>query len=359
MPEKDLESGAKESETVQDVAGTESHPIGAEALLPENIPAVTKSNEPELESWLYMGTDETSVATISNIEVIDDDTQQAVEDWIGKIKKPQKGQKLPAEQLISDAIDLIKDISSAANRLINEANKNFADRAIFIGRICLKLKELIRGSDKPWGAWAEENLPFVGKRNREKYMLIASRPDCWRFSFLGVDRLEMLCSVTKGMEGDDLIGNLLQKYSIPFDESSEMNMSEFKSAIDAAINNERLMKNGLTVNFNLVTNIINLGVDFDRSLIRRLKDISECGGNPESLLERIALSGGREEMDVTAEKRLQDFNSLTNKLIKTIDYIINEQDQLVKIDRETFQMLVEKLMSIQDLGILKPEESQS
>jgi hypothetical protein len=46
-------------------------------------------------------------------------------------------------------------------------------------------------------------------------------------------------------------------------------------------------------------------------------------------------------------------------LLKTLDFIIGDQDQLVKIDRETFRLLLEKLVSIQDLGILKNEEGQS
>jgi hypothetical protein len=214
---------------------------------------------------------------------------------------------------------------------------------------------LIKGSEKPWGAWAEEHLPFIAKRNREKYMLIGSRPDCWPFSFLGVDRLEMLCSVTREMEGKDRIGDLLEKYKIPFDETMELNMSAFKAMVDAAINNERLVKSGITINFNLITNIVNLGVDFDKSLIRRLKDIMDCGGNPEALLQKISLTGGREDMDVTPEKRLQDFNTLTNRLIKTLDYIMGDQDQLVKIDRETFRLLLEKLVTIQDMDIMKAE----
>jgi hypothetical protein len=322
-------------------------------------PAVIKPAEPELEKWSYMGTDSTAVIEITSIEVLEDDDQKAVTAWIGQIKKPKKGQKLPTEQLIQDGIEIARGISADANRLINEANKNFADRATAIGLICLKLKELIRGSEKPWGAWAEENLPFIAKRNREKYMMIADRPDCWPVSFLGVDRQELLCSVTKGMDGNNRIGDLLQKYEIPFDDGLEMNMAEFKAVVDAAINNERLIKSGLTINFNLVTNIINLGVDFDKSLIRRLKEISDCGGDPEALLQKISLTGGREDMDITPEKRLQDFNHLTNRLIKTLDFIMGDQDQLVKIDRETFRLLLEKLISIQELGIMNTDAQQA
>jgi hypothetical protein len=161
------------------------------------------------------------------------------------------------------------------------------------------------------------------------------------------------------MKEKDPIGDLFRKYSIPFDDDSEVNMTEFKAMIDTAITNERLVKNGLTINFNLVTNIINIGVDFDKSMIRLLKNISDSGGNPETFLQKISLTGGREDMDVTPEKRLQDFNHLTNRLLKTLDFIMGDQDQLVKIDRETFRLLLEKLVSIQDMGILNAEEGQA
>ncbi len=117
-------------------------------------------------------------------------------------------------------------------------------------------------------------------------MLLASRPDCWPFSFLGVDRLEMLCSVTKAMKGTNCISDLLKKYKIPFNEKMEINMSEFKAMIDAAISNERLENNGLTIDYDTVKGVTDLGVDIDKSMIKRLKDVRDCGGNPKTLLAR-------------------------------------------------------------------------
>lgn len=321
-------------------------------------PAVINTLEPEPEYWEYMGIDSTSFNEVE-ILTVDDSDMESVKAWMGKIKKPKKGQIVNYDQVIDDGIALIREISGDANRLINVAFKNFADRAIQIGLICQKLKLLIRGHKQPWAVWAEESLPFIAKRNREKYMLLASRSDCWPFSFLGVDRLEMLCSVTKDMAGNDRIGDLLKKYEIPFDEDMEINMGEFKAMIDAAINNERLTNNGLTINFNLVTNIVNLGVDFDKSMIKRLKDIQECGGNPENLLQRLMLTGGKDDTDSTADKRLQDFNHLSNRLIVTLDFIIKDQDQLVKIDRDTFEMLMAKLTSIMELGVLNKDDEKT
>jgi len=349
MKEKNLKSVEKEDKEV---------PKPANEAEPQTVPAVINTQEPEPEYWQYMGIDTTTFNEVEILSVEDSDAE-SVKAWMGKIKKPKKGQVVNYDQVIDEGIALIREISGDANRLINIANKNFADRAISIGLICHKLKVLIRGSKQPWAVWAEENLPFIAKRNREKYTMLASRPDCWPFSFLGVDRLEMLCSVTRDMDGDNRIGELLRKYEIPFDEDMEMNMGEFKAMIDAAINNERLTNNGLTINFNLVTNIVNLGVDFDKSMIKRLKDIQECGGNPENLLQRLMLTGGKDDIDSTPEKRLQDFNHLSNRLIVTLDFIMKDQDQLVKIDPDTFEMLMAKLTSIRELGVLNKDDEKT
>jgi len=353
MSNKNSEVVSNKNKTQQRVDKSVNQSINEQA-----VQSVIKPSDPEAEFIEYTGIDSSSVTEISSMEILDDEERQAVKTWITQVKKLKKGQKIPAGQLIAEGIKLANDLSADANRLINEANKNFADRAIAIGQICIVLKDLLRGSKTPWGVWAEENLPFIAKRNREKYMLLADRPDCWPFSFLGVDRLELLCSVTKGMESKDRIGDLFKKYSIPFDETMEINMAEFKAMIDAAISNERLVKNGLTISFNLVAETVNNNIDFDKSLIGRLKDASDSGGQPESLLQRIILAANKTNVNDTPEKRLQDFNHLGNRLIETLDVIEKDQDQLVKIDRETFRKLMEKLTSIWELGILNEDEKE-
>lgn len=325
----------------------------------QSAPAIINPSEPDPESWSYMGTDSTAVNEITMLAVEADDDLKEVDSWLGQTTKPKKGQKIPKEQLIEQGIELAHSISGAANREINLAQQYFASRAITIGQICIKLKELIKGSNKTWGSWAEENLPFIAKRNREKYMLIASRQDCHPFTFLGVDRLELLCSVTKDMDGKDRIGDLFKKYNIPCDTESEVNLTAFKAKIDTAITSERLIKNDLAVDLNMLENVVNIGVKFDKAMIHRLKDIKDCDGNPETLLQKIALTGGKEDNQSSPEKHLQDFNHLGNRLLDTLDFIEQDQDQLIKIDRETFKKLIEKLISIQELGILDTEEQKA
>jgi hypothetical protein len=171
----------------------EDQPANNPSAESEPVVDVIQSREPLTESLTYMGIDTTAMIDIANIE-IEDESENTVADWIDKVSKPKDGQKLDKDSVIQEGIGLVKGLIAEANKLINIAAKNYADRAINIGTACNFLKELTRGFDDPWGVWAEKNLPFLGKRNRQKFMLLANRTDCHDFTYLGVDRLEVLCS---------------------------------------------------------------------------------------------------------------------------------------------------------------------
>ena len=319
-------------------------------------PSPVQIEEPLSEAMSYMGLDSTAVIDIAFVDEKPDRNRNAVAKWFDKIENPTKGKELTKSKINKTGIKLVERLVANSNMQLNLAAKNNAERALFIGTICLKLKEINRGSKTPWGVWAEENLPFLDKRNRQKYMLLAKRADCHPFTYLGIDRMEVLCSMTKTSNEEDPIGALLEKYDIGFDENSEMKMDEFKKAIDAAISNERLIKNGVQVNFNLINNIVNIGINVDKSMIKRLKDVQECGGNPETLLENLALNRGMDDPDPSGEKRLKDFNTLTARLVKTIDYIIRDEDEVANVDIDTFAILFEKLIELQKVANFSIEE---
>ena len=327
----------------------------------ETVAELQQPQEPLTESLTYMGMDTTAMIDISNIE-IEDESDDTVADWIDKVAKPKDGQKLDKDIVIQEGIELIEGLIAEANKLINMAAKNYADRAIDIGTSCNLLKELTRGSDEPWGVWAKTNLPFLGKRNRQKFMRLAKRSDCHDFTHLGVDRLDVLCSLTEGSPEEEPIKALFGKYDIPFDETSEVNMTEFRNQIDAAISNERLVKKGLEINFDLVKNAVNAKVGFNTSLIKKIKDIKDCDGNPETYIRNLTItqgSQGSDDPDTASEKRFQDFNSLSSQLVKTIDYIVKDTDHIDTLDKDIFINLYEKihtLLAASGIEIVKKEE---
>ncbi len=336
---------------------------GLKADQPANNPSaesatvteVLQPEEPMTESLTYMGMDSTAMIDIAFVET-EDDGDNTMANWISKVAKPKDGQELDKDTVIQEGIGLVEGLIADANKLINIAAKNYADSAIDIGTACNFLKELTRGFDEPWGVWAEKNLPFLGKRNRQKFMMIANRTDCHDFTYLGVDRLEVLCSLTKDSEEKDPVSALLEKYAIPFNQTSEVNMTEFRNKVDAAISNERLLKKGLQIDFDLVANAINAKVGIDKALIKKLKDIQDCEGKPETYLRTLTLSQGSDDPETEAKKRFQDFNSLSARLLKTIDYIINNRDHLDSLDKDIFVYLYGKIEELRQASNIVIEE---
>jgi hypothetical protein len=318
---------------------------------------VIKPVVPVTESWSYAGPDSTAVVDITILEVKDEDDDEedfGMAEWSAYCKMS----KVSLDEKIESGIGFVRDLAEDYNLLINRTQKKLAKRAIVLGKFFLALKDLVRQKGEHWIPWAEKNMPFIERRNREKYMLLAKRKDCHPFSFLGVDRLEMLCSATKDFEGDDPIGYLLTKYNIQFDPRSDENLAEFKNRIDTAINREKLIKQGFEPSFDLVFNLTLVGISFDRGLVKTMKNIRDCGGSPEAYLEKLSINQGKDDADDDPEKRLQDFNSLANRLIKTVDYILKSPDFVSKVDKETFSQLLSKIQELQRVGNLIPSEQE-
>jgi hypothetical protein len=152
--------------------------------------------EPEEESFSYVGADSTAVIKITSLEVSESDDPDLAfaKQWEGEISKADsKGGEMP-EGLLQQGIEVAKTLAAEANMVINMAQKSHAERAIMLGKVCMILKKMLKQlePDTLWDVWATENLPFIGERNRQKFMRLAKREDCHRYAFLGVDRLDML-----------------------------------------------------------------------------------------------------------------------------------------------------------------------
>lgn len=342
----------KEEETVVE-------PVKEEKPVLQNPQPSAKSIEliqPAEETLEYAGYDSTAVIDIAFVDSPPvKEENKALESWMSECGDPNTDRL----KVIKNGVEFSKRIAKEINKLINTTAKDVAERAIHLGMILLQLKEMVKSSDTLWTVWAEENLPFLGERNREKYMMMAKRKDCHPYTFLGVDRMEMLCSATKDSKQQDPIGNLLVKYNIYFNEESDPNMSEFKILIDSAINSEKLLKTGITADFALVKDLTLNGTDFDKSFLKELKHIQESGGSAEARLKKLSMNNGKETDEDDGEKRIQDFNTLSNRLIKTIDYIVKDSNQHAKVDQNTFTKLLEKLVELQKLVNLAAETQAS
>ncbi len=270
----------------------------------------------------------------------------ALETWFNNTKLPD----LNPQDVIMEGIELFKMQYADFNSITHVFGYQSAEMAIHLGKILIKLKSVARKTGEAWDSWAATNLPFIKTRTREKFMNLAKRYDCHRYSVLGSERLDILCSAKKDFQGDvNPIGAFLAKHNIVFDPTKEFVVEEFTKQIDIALGCERVESKGFNVPRDKVAALHKLGREVDQALIKSLTIARQSGGSPEAVFDRLILNGGKELQDSTPEQRLADFNTAASRMLKTLDYIIENQDHVDLIDRETYQLLMEKLAEIQAL----------
>ena len=54
---------------------------------------------------------------------------------------------------------------------------------------------------------------------------------------------------------------------------------------------------------------------------------------------------------------MKDFNTLSTRLGKTIDYIIQDVDQIENVDWETYELLIQKLRELQEAAGVEEAEA--
>jgi hypothetical protein len=262
----------------------------------------------------------------------------------------------PIKEKIEEARAMAADLDLFANRTA----KQLAERAIRLGLVLLELKALVRKSDNAWEEWADEHLTFIGERNRQKYMMLGKRQDCHKHVYLGLDRLEKACAVTKGADEEDPIGNLLTKYGIVVDETSEFDVEEFKAQVDVALNKEKLDKRNIPVSLELVNDLTRNGKSFDDRLLKRLSNLARDGKDPEAYLKSSSTQVEKDDSEPSTEVRLKDsFNSLANKMIEAVDYLLKNPGQILNIDPDSFHRLLQKLMELQAAANINDEQAKA
>jgi len=284
---------------------------------------------------------QTNLAEIDTVDLVSDEENGLQEDGLSL-----------AEAIIFDPIkEKIEELRAMAadlNVFANNTSKQATEMKIRLGLGLLDLKALVKKSDQAWEEWSNENLPFIGERNRQKFMMLAKRQDCHRYTKLGVDRLEMLCSATKGADEEDPIGALLTKYAIAVDDTIKTDLEEFKAQVDVALNKEKLEKRNIPVSLELVNEVTRQGRNFDDRFLKKLSNLTEAGEDPEAYLRGLSAQEEKAESEPPAEVRLKDsFNSLANKMIQTVDYILKNPEQISSIDPDYFIRLIDKLKELQ------------
>jgi|GEM_PF-827725 len=317
-----------------------------EALVPDKKvgPEYFKGTSCMCDHWSYAGMDSTSVYEVQVVDIENDEEENREKviftEWEEFCQKPE----VTLEEKIEKGIRHLRDLADGHNLLINQTQKELAKKAIWLGKYLNSLKDLVREKKtEPWGSWAEKNIPFISMRNRQKYMKIAKREDCHKYCYLGVERLDLLCSATEDMNSSDPIGELFKSFQK--DPISAETLPDFKDRVDAAITTKKLANKGFSFPYELIYTLTGQKVKFDKALIEKLRDIKESHGDPQKYLEKLSMNGGKMSSEPDDKKRLQDFNTLANRLIKTIDYI-KEKELVSKVDKETLERLWTKMKEL-------------
>jgi hypothetical protein len=165
------------------------------------------------------------------------------------------------------------------------------------------------------------------------------------------------------MEGEDRIQTFLNTYGIREDSYTTKELQDFKAEINTGCTCEALKKSGVgDFDFEIIKQLTLLNVTIDKSMVNTLLTIQHHGGRPGDHLRLLAENKGQTPQfvpDEDGKRQLKDVNSLSTRLITTIDSLASKfPGQIVNVDREILVRVVDKIMPlIQKLS--NPEEKSA
>jgi len=231
----------------------------------------------------------------------------------------------------------------------------FADYAIMIGKFLVVMKAFVQGVRKTnkefpnWGAWAAENLSFLGERRRQDYMALAERPDAHSYSYFGVERLLHLVKITESISGSDKIGTFLRQHNITFDPGDEdIKVREFKCQVDAALFVQKAKENSLDLDFTWVKSLIEIGAEVDRKMISDCKQIADSGGDPNKYLQARFKNKGKEIDYWMGEKIVSNLIALGKRLEKGCAQLERDPGSLIKLQISELEPLLSAITRLKE-----------
>jgi len=305
-----------------------------------------------------IGSDSTTTIDVQITAVDDEALNKNAEQWLAEFRSGE----IKGKEALDMAMDVMEETVKEFNKTVNMFLRTTADAAISIGKMALAIKPIVKSEGLLWEKFVPKKMKFISLRNLQKYINLAKREDCHPFTFLGIDGLDFLCKETKDFKGEDKVRSFLEKYGIEFKEKGEYELSKIKLLIRAGCNCEFLKKHGINkdaYDFELVKHLTLSGTDFNLSLINELKKAESIKGDPRLLLKEISANNGKVPKYVTdddPEKRVKDFNSLSSKIIITIDTLFTKYPEQVKAVDDEILSKVEQM--IQALLKKKNQEKQ-
>jgi hypothetical protein len=295
---------------------------------------------------------------VSAPPICPDDTYLAQETWLREVAAEADLSAVDLERLLSSGRQHLQTAVIDFNSVEHLTGRDLTRRALRMGILTLGLKKLVKQKKGKWGAWATENLPFLGERNRQKYTQLGSRLDAHKYDFLGIERLYMLCVATDSYVGkeEDPIGSFLSRHNVMFDQNTDFDIDDFKRDIDVAMNMDLLSSKGIQgVDPALVKNLSLAKVKLDGSLMGELKTLQNYGGNINNRLRDLSQTRGKTR-DLEEKEKTRNFNTLSIQLLKATEAFLKDTEKMETINTNLFMDLFQRLDVLRRL--LVPETSE-
>jgi len=231
----------------------------------------------------------------------------------------------------------------------------FAKYAIMIGMFLLAMKEFVKTVRKTdpsfpqWSVWATANIDFLSERRRQEYMAVAERTDAHGLSYLGIERLLHLTRATEKMSGDNRVGNFLKRYNIPFDpEDEELQIKDFKFAVDAALAVEKAKEKDVTLDFDKVKTLIQVGGEVDRKMLADFALVAQMGADPNEYVDVLIRNRGKRVDFFEGEDLVEHIYTLATRLAKGVDTLITDANGLKQLQISKIEPLESRIATLRE-----------
>ena len=233
---------------------------------------------------------------------------------------------------------------------ICKANNTDGNLAIHIGKILLKLKKIVT-KIKPayWGDWAAENIDLKDG-TRQLYMQLANHPECHPYSYLGISYLRDLLAVTSE-DSDDVptITQLFEKYDILDSvepNHDETTVGEFKRKVSAAIAVEKLLKKGVTIAFEKLYPLYEMGKKLTPQHKQKIESLSDSPDEIDRYLSEIIHNQGSPSQKHETQSNY-DITSDACCMCDKVDLVIDNDDLVADIHIPSIQVVISKLQTLE------------
>lgn len=243
-------------------------------------------------------------------------------------------------------IKLLNEFNAKLNIAENGVDAVLTKYSIFRGQILIQLKKLVKTAGQSWQSWSTINVPFVSERTRIDNMRLAYRPDCYDYYFLGSERLLMLIRATESYKGNDKIVDFMRKYGIKFNPESREQLKQFKHTVDTALNMERLEKEKVKADPQIVKTLTQYMPVMDNNFVMKSKAIAESGGDVNQYYEKLIVNKGKEKSSFEIIKSIADFNASGKKLIQIVNYMLKNENTVETLDAEIVKDIETKIAEL-------------